>query len=76
MNSVQPIQVIDLRHGIDFFIVQVDGPFVMQIQKIRNVTAPKDNEESQTAPAMLKVTLTDGHSNCTAIEMERVSRMG
>ena len=56
-------------------MIQVDGPFVVQIQKVRNVTAPKDNEESQAAPQMLKITLTDGHSNCSALEMEKISRL-
>lgn len=45
---------------------------VLQIQKIRNVSAPRANEDSQTAPRMLKLTLTDGHSTCQAIEVENL----
>ncbi|KAL3265880.1 hypothetical protein HHI36_010072 [Cryptolaemus montrouzieri] len=41
---------------------------VLQIQKIRNVSAPKANEESQAAPRMLKLILTDGESYAQAIE--------
>ena len=58
-----------------FSSFQVDGPFVLQVVKIRNVTAPKDNEESQVAPPMLKVTLTDGHSNCNGLEMDKVNKL-
>lgn len=47
----------------------------MQIQKIRNVSAPKANEESQAAPRMLKLTLTDGHNFCQAIEILPISSL-
>ncbi|XP_034245834.1 tudor domain-containing protein 3 isoform X2 [Thrips palmi] len=50
----------------------VPGGLVVQLQKVRNVSAPKANEESQAAPRMLKVTLTDGHSTCHAVEIERI----
>ena len=56
--------------------MQVDGPFVVQILKVRNISAPKDNEESQVAPQMLKCTLTDGHGSCVALELEKVSGLG
>lgn len=46
---------------------------VLQVQKVRNVAAPKANEDSQAAPRMLKLTLTDGHSYCQAIEVNPVS---
>lgn len=48
---------------------------VLQIQKIRNVTAPKVNEESNLAPRMLKLTLTDGHVTCYALEILRISQL-
>ncbi|RZC40305.1 tudor domain-containing protein 3-like, partial [Asbolus verrucosus] len=41
---------------------------VLQIQKIRNISAPKANENSHVAPRMLKFTLTDGDSYIQAIE--------
>lgn len=47
----------------------------MQIQKIRNVAAPKDNEESQAAPRMLRLQMTDGHTSCTAIEYSSMSKI-
>ena len=58
------------------FLLQVDGPFVLQIAKIRNVSAPKDNEESQAAPPLFKVTLTDGHNSCIGIENEKIPNLG
>ena len=38
--------------------------------KIRNVSAPKANENSKTAPKLLKLQLTDGQNTYSAIEME------
>ena len=49
---------------------------VAQVQKVRNVSAPKANEESQVAPRLLKLTLTDGVSSLVAIEMEAINHVG
>lgn len=38
--------------------------------KVRNVSAPKSNESSKTAPKLLKLVLTDGQNTYSAIEME------
>lgn len=38
--------------------------------KIRNISAPKANESSKTAPKLLKIQLTDGVNSLSAIEME------
>ncbi|CAC5357205.1 TDRD3 [Mytilus coruscus] len=54
----------------------VEGPGVLQIQKIRNVAAPKDNEESQGSPRLLKLTLTDGHLNSNGVETEKLDKFG
>lgn len=54
----------------------MEGPGVLQVMKIRNVSAPKENEESQTAPRLLKLTLTDGYSNCIGIETETLKDVG
>jgi len=40
------------------------------------VSAPKEHEESQTAPRMLKMTLTDGQLSCIAVEMEKLDKLG
>jgi hypothetical protein len=39
------------------------------------VSAPKANEESRAAPRMLKLTLTDGHTSCQAVELESVQAL-
>ncbi|KAJ8975219.1 hypothetical protein NQ317_014523 [Molorchus minor] len=46
---------------------------VLQIQKIRNVSAPKANESSQAAPRMLKLNLTDGDNYVQALEISTVN---
>ncbi|XP_042314363.1 tudor domain-containing protein 3 [Sceloporus undulatus] len=54
---------------------KLEGPCVLQIQKVRNIAAPKDNEESQAAPRMLRLQMTDGHTSCTAIEYKYMSKI-
>uniref|UniRef100_A0A8D0DFP7 Tudor domain-containing protein 3 n=1 Tax=Salvator merianae TaxID=96440 RepID=A0A8D0DFP7_SALMN len=56
-------------------VEKLEGPCVLQIQKIRNIAAPKDNEESQAAPRMLRLQMTDGHTSCTAIEYNYMSKI-
>ncbi|XP_056634705.1 tudor domain-containing protein 3 isoform X2 [Diorhabda sublineata] len=46
---------------------------VLQIHKIRNISAPKANEESQAAPRMLKLTLTDGDNYIQALELSTIT---
>lgn len=48
---------------------------VLQVTKIRNIAAPKSNEDSGVAPRMLKLILTDGHSNLQALEIERLEKI-
>ena len=47
----------------------------LQVTKIRNVSAPKSNEESHAAPRMLKLTLTDGHATCHAVEVAKLEKI-
>ncbi|XP_051531685.1 tudor domain-containing protein 3-like [Myxocyprinus asiaticus] len=56
-------------------IDKLEGPCVLQVQKIRNVAAPKDHEESQGAPRMLRVHMTDGHTICTGLEIKHLSKI-
>ncbi|XP_006639056.1 tudor domain-containing protein 3 isoform X1 [Lepisosteus oculatus] len=56
-------------------VEKLDGPCILQVQKIRNVAAPKDNEESQAAPRMLRLQMTDGHTNCIGIEFKYLSKV-
>ncbi|CAB0005830.1 unnamed protein product [Nesidiocoris tenuis] len=52
-----------------------NGPIVVQVVKIRNISAPKANEESQAAPRMLKLILTDGTQVLPAIEITPISHV-
>jgi tudor domain-containing protein 3 len=54
---------------------KLETPIIVQIQKIRNVSAPKANEESTSAPRMLKLTLHDGKSICTGLEINPISSL-
>ncbi|KAG7251827.1 hypothetical protein CRUP_035034, partial [Coryphaenoides rupestris] len=54
---------------------KVEGPCVLQVQKIRNISAPKEQEQSQAAPRMLRVHVTDGHTSCPALEYSQLSKI-
>ncbi|CAB4026144.1 Hypothetical predicted protein, partial [Paramuricea clavata] len=56
-------------------VKMVEGPLVLQIQKIRNISAPKANEESGAAPRLLKLQLTDGHTTCFALEHSLIQKL-
>ncbi|CAO2591723.1 Tudor domain-containing protein 3 [Lemmus lemmus] len=62
-------------NDIILIALNLEGPCVLQIQKVRNVAAPKDNEESQAAPRMLRLQMTDGHTSCTAVEFSYISKI-
>ncbi|XP_038113928.1 tudor domain-containing protein 3 [Culex quinquefasciatus] len=49
-----------------------DGNVVVQVLKVRNISAPKANEESKAAPRLLKLTITDGQTQYSALEGEHV----
>ncbi|XP_031702436.1 tudor domain-containing protein 3 isoform X1 [Anarrhichthys ocellatus] len=54
---------------------KLEGPCVLQVQKVRNVSAPKDREESQGAPRMLRLQMTDGHTTCVGLEFQHLSEI-
>ncbi|XP_048887438.1 tudor domain-containing protein 3 [Brienomyrus brachyistius] len=56
-------------------VEKLEGPFVLQVLKLRNVAAPKDNEESHAAPRMLRVHMTDGHTSCVGIELKHMTKI-
>ncbi|XP_071187027.1 tudor domain-containing protein 3 isoform X2 [Salvelinus alpinus] len=56
-------------------VEKLEGPCVLQIQKVRNVSAPKDNEESQGAPRMLRLQMTDGHTIAVGLEFKQLSQI-
>uniref|UniRef100_A0A182R1W2 Tudor domain-containing protein 3 n=1 Tax=Anopheles funestus TaxID=62324 RepID=A0A182R1W2_ANOFN len=49
-----------------------DGHGVVQLVKLRNLGAPKVNEESKVAPRLLKLTVTDGQTQYVALEHEHI----
>ncbi|CAK8697281.1 unnamed protein product [Clavelina lepadiformis] len=51
------------------------SPCVLQVVKVRNVSAPKANEESSVAPRMLQLHLTDGHKTCVGIEDSNIPKI-
>lgn len=55
------------------FNQQIKGPGVLQIQKLRNISAPRANEESSHAPRLLKFQLTDGPISCQGLEYSAIS---
>ncbi|KAK2508180.1 hypothetical protein MC885_000729 [Smutsia gigantea] len=63
---------IDINGGK---VEKLEGPCVLKIQKIRNVSAPKDNEESQAAPRMLRLQMTNSHISYTAVEYSHMSKI-
>jgi len=71
-NNALNIDLKDFGKNVlsDMLSKKVIENVIFQIQKIRNISAPKANEDSQAAPRMLKIILTDGHSHCQAIEIE------
>lgn len=46
---------------------------MLQVQKIRNVAIPKDAEHSDGGQKLYRLTLTDGHGTCTAVDMKCIS---
>uniref|UniRef100_A0A7N8X9J2 Survival of motor neuron-related-splicing factor 30 n=1 Tax=Mastacembelus armatus TaxID=205130 RepID=A0A7N8X9J2_9TELE len=54
---------------------KLEGPCVLQVQKVRNISAPKDHEESQSAPRMLRLQMTDGHTTCVGLEYKHLSKI-
>ncbi|BFF96535.1 tudor domain-containing protein 3 [Drosophila madeirensis] len=50
----------------------ISGCIVLQVQRVRNIAAPKCNEESKTAPRLLQLDLTDGQNCIQGLELESV----
>ncbi|XP_042871537.1 tudor domain-containing protein 3-like [Penaeus japonicus] len=48
------------------------GPMVLQVSKIRNVAAPKAFADSNAAPRLLRLSLTDGTNTFQALEIQNI----
>uniref|UniRef100_A0AAQ5XMF1 Survival of motor neuron-related-splicing factor 30 n=1 Tax=Amphiprion ocellaris TaxID=80972 RepID=A0AAQ5XMF1_AMPOC len=64
-----------IRIALDVSCNILEGPCVLQVQKVRNISAPKDHEESQGAPRMLRLQMTDGHTTCVGLEYKHLSKI-
>ncbi|XP_034946116.1 tudor domain-containing protein 3 [Chelonus insularis] len=72
-----------IKKAIDFDLKEIgsgegtinEGTLIVQIQKIRNVAAPKNYDDSRgggSVPRMLKLYLTDGKNNYQGLEIEHI----
>lgn len=46
---------------------------MLQVINVRNVSAPKANQESKTSPRLLQIDLTDGQTVCSGLDLEHLS---
>lgn len=53
----------------------ISGSIILQVQKVRNISAPKANEDSKVAPRLLKLQLTDGQTSYSALEVESIQAL-
>lgn len=53
----------------------VQGPLILQIQKIRNVAAPKINEDSNYAPKLLRIQLSDGRNTYSGLVLHSIPKI-
>ncbi|XP_055384233.1 tudor domain-containing protein 3 [Condylostylus longicornis] len=53
----------------------ISGRIVLQISKIRNIAAPKADEENNYAPRLFQLELTDGVNQVQALEIEYISAL-
>lgn len=49
------------------------GGVVAQIINVRNVSAPKVNQESKTSPRLLQIDFTDGQTLCSGLDLDHLS---
>ena len=52
-------------------VCQLQGPLVLQLQKVKNVAVPS-SKQHQASPnkRLLRLLLTDGHTSLSAVETE------
>ncbi len=51
------------------------GPVILQVVKLRNMSATTDAPQSTHAPRMLRLELTDGHTKCHGLEFSHNSKL-
>lgn len=60
---------------LNLFSFKFDANLVLQLVKLRNIAAPKENETCNTAPRMFKITLTDGTVHCNALVLNDIPKL-
>ncbi|XP_077479455.1 tudor domain-containing protein 3 isoform X1 [Stigmatopora argus] len=55
-------------------VEKLEGPCVLQLQKLKNISAPKDIE-SQGGLRMLRLQMTDGHTTCAGLEFKHLAKI-
>ncbi|XP_061671079.1 tudor domain-containing protein 3 isoform X2 [Syngnathoides biaculeatus] len=55
-------------------VEKLEGQCVLQLQKLRNISAPKDTE-SQGGLRMLRLQMTDGHTTCSGLEFKHLTKI-
>lgn len=53
----------------------IKGNVIVQITKLKNVSAPKSDQNSHKSPRLLKLTLTDGKNTFFALEMKLIPHL-
>ena len=54
---------------------KISGPIVLQVNKVKNISAPMINQYSQTASRMLLASLTDGKKTVQMLEFSRANSL-
>lgn len=49
---------------------QLVGPLILQLQKVKNVAVSPSKQNSQSSKRFLRLELTDGHKNISAVELQ------
>ncbi|XP_061558542.1 tudor domain-containing protein 3 isoform X2 [Phycodurus eques] len=55
-------------------VEKLEGQCVLQLQKLRNISVPKDIE-SQGGLRMLRLQMTDGHTTCSGLEFKHLTKI-
>lgn len=65
------LPIASVRTLILYYSLQVEGPLVLQIQRVKNIALPSTRQFSTNSNRrLLRVQLTDGQVSLAAVEME------
>ena len=55
--------------------IQFQANYVLQLNEVRNIAAPLANQNLRTARPMYRISLTDGHSTCSAVVVDHTNKL-